>query len=114
MTDGIVDCRADLKWLLAAGMEPRAKVDVMTSALNGVALWYAFELTRNPDSADMLVDDEGHFLIALNDDVNFGWCHYRKRVESDDIALQEVVKKFGAVVQVPICAMLSTQPVGIY
>ena len=111
MTDGIIDCGADVRWLLAAGMAESDRVDVFVSALTEVGLWYAYEMTQNEHTSDMQIDEDGYLVIALNDDANFGWFHYQRRALSDETARAAVIAKFGQVVRVPCRAMLSVRSV---
>ena len=111
MTDGIVDCGADVRWLMAAGMAATARVDVFVSALTEVGLWYAYEMTQSEQTSDIQIDDDGYLVIALSDDANFGWYHYKRRAASDEAARDAVIAKFGRIVRIPCRAMLSMRSV---
>jgi hypothetical protein len=115
MRDGNAESVADVRWLIAAGRPESGSVSVAVDSLTTVALWYAYEIARNPSSEDIKVGKDGYLVIYLNDDANPpGWYHYRRRAGSDDDALALVREKFGEAVTVPICAMLSERAVGAW
>lgn len=95
----------DLKWLAAAGA---TEVDIPAAKLNGVALWWAYEVSLNPDTQAIKVDDQGDLLIMLNDDYHPpGWYYYRKFSVTEDAAQQLVTERLGTVVKIPIKVALS-------
>jgi hypothetical protein len=98
----------DARWARAAGA-PYVAAEV--AALTKVPLWWAFELTLNPNASDMRVDDEGAFCIYLNDDVNYGWCLYRPRAASEEVARAAVQARFGDYVDLPVAVAMSVQDV---
>lgn len=115
MRDGIIENVADTRWLVFCGRNELRDAKAFLDGLTPVALWYAYELARDPDNTDIMVDKDGHLLIAINDDANPpGWYHYRKRAASDNDARAYVRERAGDVVTVPIRALLSDKPVGIW
>jgi len=111
MKNGVIETAADARWLIASGRPEYMDADVFTAALGPVALFYAYELTRNADARDLRVDKDGWLLIELNDDVNPpGWYHYRKRATEEE-ARAAVAKHFGDVVRLPLYAIRSTREV---
>lgn len=115
MRDGIIESAADAKWLIAAGREDYTEAQAFLDGLSDVALWYAYEVARSPANGDIKIGKDGHLLIAINDDVNPpGWYHYRKRTEDNDAARAYIREKCGEVVSVPLRAILSDKPVGLW
>lgn len=115
MKDGIIENAVDARWLVSAGQPDYSEAQAFVDGLSDVALWYAYEVARNPANGDMQIGKDGHLLIAINDDANPpGWYHYRKRADDNDAARAYVREKSGDVVSVPLRAILSDKPVGIW
>lgn len=112
MVDGIIENRQDALWLRHSGFHEGRLVDAFVAGLAPVALWYAYELARNPNADDLAVNTNGYLLIQLNDDYHPpGLYHYKRRAESDDAARALVLERFGKVVRLPLGAVLSEQEV---
>jgi hypothetical protein len=98
--------KQDIKWLAAAGA---AAAQLRVSSLEGVALWWAYELSRHADLRDIRIDDTGALTIYLNDDVNRpGWYYYRAPAISEQEARTVIESALGPCVSVPIEAATST------
>jgi hypothetical protein len=76
-------------------------VDVEVEKLSGAALDCAYETARCGDTRDLMLCARG-LLIALNDDVNFGWHYYAPRYQDRDEALRVIRERFGDRARVPI------------
>jgi len=109
MSNGQTLSHSDLKWQAAAGVK---EVELAVATLTGVALWWAYEASVQADTRDMLIAEDGSFLIQLNDDANPpGWYHYKMRLASEALARAAVAEKYGDRVRVPITAALSEKSV---